>query len=108
MNIVEQAAWVHQLANIEYFKEMLAAFQAAAIEKGFIFVEGTEHYVLAESDLEFFGRVIMQAKLKFVHPRISDTLLERWTHESVETGEAEKWVQTLLDGLAKREIALTV
>lgn len=106
MDIIGQAAWLHKLSNIEYFEHLLAAFQAAAIDKGFDFIEGTKQYVLSEGEIDHFGRVIVRAKCLFLCPRALDAQLDRWTEDAVEDGAAMQWLHTILDGLQKRGIVL--
>lgn len=106
MDIIGQAAWVAKLANIEYFKHLLAAFQDAAIEEGFRFCEGTEIYVLSEKEMERLGRAIIRAKNLYLAPRALDVEVERWTEKALDDGEGVSWVHGIVNALQKREIVL--
>lgn len=106
MDIINQAVWVHQHANIEYFERLLSAFQTAAIDKGFVFVEGTKQCILSDVELDHFGRAIHRAKNRFLAPRAPESQLEHWTENAVEDGNTMNWVHTILNGLQKRNIVL--
>lgn len=106
MDITGQAAWVAQLAHIEYFKHMLAAFQVAAVERGFRFAEGTEPCVLTEEEIKHFGQVIVRARNKFISPLAVDAVAERWAETAAEDGYDAQWVRSITAALAKREIVM--
>ena len=106
MDIIGQAAWVAKLANIEYFKHILAAFQSAAGEDGFRFCEGTEIYVLSEKEVGHLGRAVIRARHQYLSPRALSAELERWTEKAIDDGEGASWVQSIMNSLQKREIVL--
>jgi hypothetical protein len=106
INIIEHAAWVHKLANEEYFEHILAGFQFAASEKGYRFVEGGKQRVLAEDEQEHFRRAIVRARLRFLMPKISAYDLDRLVERDSEDGYSEQWLASVLNALEKRGIVM--
>jgi hypothetical protein len=97
---------IDRFANLEYWKEIVSAVQTTAKCYGLIFVEGAVPAPLSEEVQNRLSYAASHARLKFLHPNLSQQTLEREVAADIETGFAWRYANCILRALNSEGITL--
>ncbi|MFK3662755.1 hypothetical protein ACI2I2_19945 [Scandinavium sp. NPDC088450] len=99
----EDACAVHQFANTDYYRHMLAALENALHQEGYELSRAPEHQVVLPRGVrKRIARHVFMARDKYLAPQQRDSTIAEKAALSEEDGFSGQWLDILLKGCASQ------
>ncbi len=100
----EIAEEIHKFANAQFYATLLLALQHAAADNWIAFIRSPERYELPCVVMDDLARRVAHARFLAISPLMDRETLFLSIEQDMKDGDAQTWLNTLLQGLARMGI----
>jgi len=103
LSLSEYSIAIDKNVNDAFYKALLTAFQVAALEEGFNFIESNipiDQPPLTNQVKERIGDAVLTARIRYISPFRSDDLIQSDVSRYQSDGDSIAWANHLLQALA--------